>query len=49
MPQNDHWLIGYFISIVTGKTEIKITDNYLNVNQIYIAKKPVLILFSFYV
>ncbi len=39
MPQNDHWLIGYFISLVTGKTEIKITDNYLKSKQIYFTKK----------
>lgn len=40
MPQNDPWLIGYFTSLVTDKTEIKITDNYLKSKQIYFTKKP---------
>lgn len=39
MPQNGHWLIGYFIALLTNKTEIKITDNYLKSQQIYFTKK----------
>jgi hypothetical protein len=40
MPQNDRWLIiGYFISLVSCKTEIKITDNYLKSKQIFSLEK----------